>query len=201
MLELCKTITLAEFKNGLNYSQENFGKGVKIISVADFKNYDIPKYSTLSELDQSALTSDDYLLKENDFIFVRSNGNRNLIGRTLCIKNIGNRKVTFSGFSIRCRLNSEKVVKVSFLKHILKSGLIRRAISEDGSGTNISNLNQGILSDLNVVVPSLEEQEKISIVLNELLSSEKFKNNKLEKYKELKKGLMQDLLTGKVRVK
>ena len=57
------------------------------------------------------------------------------------------------------------------------------------------------LKKFHFVIPSKEEQQKIIdsyVAINSKLSS---KITKLSKLKDMKKGLMQDLLTGKVRVK
>ncbi|MBN2643106.1 MAG: restriction endonuclease subunit S [Victivallales bacterium] len=62
------------------------------------------------------------------------------------------------------------------------------------------HFNVGELKELKILLPSLDEQNDItSILLAEDKKIEKSKS-RLEKLKDLKKGLMQDLLTGKVRV-
>ena len=88
---------IAEFRNGVNYDSTSFGKGIKVINVSDFKDRMYADYNSLSELDSSSKWHDESFLKAGDIIFVRSNGNKNLIGRSLYIKNLPeNFKVTFS---------------------------------------------------------------------------------------------------------
>src|SRR5690606_27154519 len=53
--------------------------------------------------------------------------------------------------------------------------------------------------DLEVPKPSLEEQNAIAEILNTANQELKHYQNKLEALKQQKKGLMQQLLTGKVR--
>jgi len=88
---------IAEFRNGVNFDNSSFGKGLKVINVADFKDRMYPNYSLLGELDSTAKWHDESFLKEGDIVFVRSNGNKNLIGRSIYIKNLPNQvKVTYS---------------------------------------------------------------------------------------------------------
>ena len=49
--------------------------------------------------------------------------------------------------------------------------------------------------------PPIKEQEKIANILIESYKEIQLLNSKLEKLKEQKKGLMQKLLTGQIRVK
>ena len=65
-------------------------------------------------------------------------------------------------------------------------------------GKQISYLD---LSSVKIPYPLLEEQEKIGKILNCYDEEIQLLNSKLEKLKEQKKGLMQKLLTGQIRVK
>ena len=57
-----------------------------------------------------------------------------------------------------------------------------------------------VVVDIKVVIPSLEEQEKIASILSEVDKKIDDYENKKQKLEELKKGLMQQLLTGMIRV-
>ena len=95
-----KLATLADFKNGLNYSKENMGQGLKVIGVRDFQDYLYPIYRDLEQINPEGVVRDQDYLAEDDLLFVRSYGNRELIGRCLHIKNL-KEKVSHSGFTIR----------------------------------------------------------------------------------------------------
>jgi type I restriction enzyme S subunit len=66
-----------------------------------------------------------------------------------------------------------------------------------GAQANIGT--QGILSGL-IAVPGLDEQIKITEILNSLDEQIEVRGQKVSQTQSLKKSLMQDLLTGKVRV-
>ena len=155
---------VAEFRNGVNYNENNFGTGIKIINVANFKDYSKPNYEELSEINPNDLIKEDDLLQNGDIVFVRSNGNKNLIGRTLYIDEIEN-DLTYSAFCIRARFTS-KECNPRFYAYLFKTNLIRQILSSQGNGTNISNLNQKILNNLVVPKPSMKKQNKIVSILS-----------------------------------
>ena len=103
-----KLSEIAEFKNGLNYSKKDFGIGLKVINVKNFKDLSFIDFNDLDEIDSDFLSKDDALLKNDDVLFVRSNGNRELIGRSIFIQNL-NQRVSHSAFTIRVRFFSPKV--------------------------------------------------------------------------------------------
>ncbi|MBD2295255.1 restriction endonuclease subunit S [Anabaena sphaerica FACHB-251] len=145
--------SMAEFRNGINYTKDNFGKGIKVINVKDFKNDNIASFNSLDEVEPTGIIKEQDLLQKNDIIFVRSNGNRELIGRSLFIADI-KEQVAHSAFTIKLRFKSKKVVP-RFYAYLFRSSLMRQTLSAQGNGTNISNLNQGILSNLEVPLPPI----------------------------------------------
>lgn len=68
-------------------------------------------------------------------------------------------------------------------------------------GTSQTVLSFNELCKIKLLMPSLPEQEKISKVLSTLDEEIDLSKNQLDKFKAQKKGLMQKLLTGKIRVK
>lgn len=69
------------------------------------------------------------------------------------------------------------------------------------TGTAQPKLNQEKLSSIKILIPKLKEQEKISQILSNIDMNIKKTEQAIAKYKQVKKGLMDDLLTGKVRIK
>ena len=93
---------IAEFGNGLNFGKEAYSKGIKLIGVSNFRNRFYPDYKELEEVKEDIVRQND-LLVDGDIVFVRSNGNKELVGRCMLIQNPPT-KITFSGFCIRARL-------------------------------------------------------------------------------------------------
>ncbi len=92
----------------------------------------------------------------------------------------------------------EKIVK-DFLVYYLRSGKIQKIILDRAGTTTIPDLNHGDFYSINFVMPSIKEQQKIAEILSAI--DKKISVNKKLKAKltQLKKGLMQDLLSGRVR--
>lgn len=157
---------IAEFRNGVNYTKDNFGEGVKVINVKDFQDYTSPKYETLDEINPEGVIRDAHLLRENDVVFVRSNGNRELIGRSLALLSVPTEPVTHSAFTIRARLHPKPELNPRFYAYVFRSGVIRQVLSAHGSGANISNLNQDILDRLVVPLPPRHAQDRIAAILS-----------------------------------
>ncbi|MDD2950910.1 MAG: restriction endonuclease subunit S, partial [Sulfuricurvum sp.] len=151
--------SISDFKNGLNYSRNSLGESINIVGVSDFQNRFSPDLDILEKIQIDGNISDDYLLKKNDILVVRSNGSSNLVGRFLFIDDVKT-KTSFSGFTIRVRVQTEDV-NAKFLCYYLKTDLVRNKIVTDSSGSNIKSLNQTLLSNIKVPLPPLSEQQKI----------------------------------------
>lgn len=154
---------IAEFKNGLNFNRDQYGQGVKYISVADFQDYFSAKTEELAELKEDFINPS-YYLNNGDILFVRSNGNKELVGRNLFIQNVIE-PLTFSGFCIRARFIRNDIFP-KFFAYLFKSKFFRQTLSANAGGTNINNLNQGILSSLVVPLPPLTIQILIASILS-----------------------------------
>jgi len=154
---------LAQFRNGVNYDKNSFGDGIKVLGVSDFQDYLKPRYAELQQINPEGVVTERNILEDGDIVFVRSNGNRELIGRSLLIEDPPER-ITHSAFTIRVRF-TRKDVCPRFYSYLFRTRLIRDALTAQGGGTNISNLNQDILGALEVPRPALEVQERIAAIL------------------------------------
>ena len=155
---------MAEFRNGVNYNKNSFGEGVKVVGVSDFQDYTKPRYADLDQINPEGIVTQRNILHDGDIVFVRSNGNRELIGRSLFIQQPPE-EVTHSAFTIRLRFNSSDVYP-KFYAYCFRTPLIRKGLTAYGGGTNISNLNQDILGALEVPFPPLTEQQRIAEILS-----------------------------------
>lgn len=70
-----------------------------------------------------------------------------------------------------------------------------------GTGTTRKRINLSVLKTLLICIPQLPEQNRIVEILNAHECNIEVEERYLSKLKLIKKGLMHDLLTGKVRVR
>lgn len=191
---------LAEFKNGLNFTKSSKGQTLPVVGVGDFQNHDDLPLENLGSVTIDGKLSDDYLIKRNDILTVRSNGSKHLVGRCILVPEI-NDDTSFSGFIIRIRCN-ESVIEPRFLLRYMKTQFIRERLTSDGGGANITNINQAKLTTLPVVLPPLKIQREIVKKLEELLSEthilEAIYQQKIAALDELKKALLHKAFSGEL---
>ena len=158
-------------KNGMNFHKGDHGVEIHCLGVGDFKDR-----STIHEVENLPFVAlnespdPDYLLQDGDIVFVRSNGNKELVGRCLAIYP-ANAPVTYSGFCIRYRLTSEEA-SVAYLLRVLKADSVRKKMA--GRGANIQNLNQQTLSQLAIPLPPLSLQNQFAAFVAEVDKSKLF---------------------------
>lgn len=175
-------------KNGMNFGANEKGIEIKYLGVGHFKELSIidgvDKLSTISLMQAP---SKEYLLKDEDIIFVRSNGNKNLVGRCVVVYP-GDAALTFSGFCIRFRKSSDKLMTI-YLLYVLKCASVRRLLL--GRGANIQNLNQQILKQLKVPVPPISLQAQFVEIIIEIENQKKQIQQALTEAEMLLNSLMQ----------
>ncbi|UKK93062.1 N-6 DNA methylase [Brucella pseudogrignonensis] len=150
---------IADFKNGLNFTRSENGEPLRIVGVSDFQtNWLVPSES-LSSIHLDVPVGPDYLLQPGDVVFVRSNGNPDLVGRSMLVPD-GIGRASFSGFTIRARFDAGQV-NPRYLAHFFKTPVFADHMKTTGQGASIRNLSQGILTNLKVPLPGLETQAAI----------------------------------------
>lgn len=182
-------LQLGDCKNGMNFHSTDIGVNVHCLGVGDFKNLScISDTSKLPTVSLTGMPSDEYMLKDGDIVFVRSNGNKALVGRSLVVYP-ATTPTTFSGFCIRFRLHCDEV-KADYLLRVLKTDSIRKKMA--GRGANIQNLNQKILGELQIPVPPLDLQNQYTGFVEQIEKTKVTISHSLERLETLKKALMQE---------
>jgi len=70
-----------------------------------------------------------------------------------------------------------------------------------GTGTSVYGISKGNLPKIELIIPTEDEQEKIAEILEMIEENVETLEAEITKLNHLKKGLLQKLLTGKIRVK
>ena len=146
-------------KNGMNFHTGDSGIEIHCLGVGDFKDYSvIDDTERLPTISLNEIPSEENMLQDGDIVFVRSNGNKALVGRCLVVYPRST-PTTYSGFCIRYRLTSSDV-DTAYLLRVLKSDSMRKKMV--GRGANIQNLNQQILASLDIPIPPMAMQEQFA---------------------------------------
>jgi type I restriction enzyme S subunit len=188
-----------EFKNGINSSKENYGNGMPFINVMEVisKNYityeDIPGAIEISE-EQAEI----YLVTKGDVLFNRTSETQEEVGLAAVYES--DEKVVFGGFVIRGK-EKESLIDNLFKRYCYRSSILRRQIIRNGQGAVRANIGQGELSKINIPLPPLSEQKRIAEVLSTWDQAIQLTEQLIRQKEQRKKWLMQNLLTGKMRLK
>ena len=158
-------LDMGNCKNGMNFHYDDCGVEINCLGVGDFKDLSvIENTEILPMVSLNEMPSEEYLLKDDDIVFVRSNGNKALVGRSLAVYP-GDVPTAFSGFCIRYRKHDDEVT-VPYLLRVLKAESIRLKMA--GRGANIQNLNQQILETLIIPVPPKELQLEFAAFVHQV---------------------------------
>ena len=88
-----------------------------------------------------------------------------------------------------------------YLYYLLSSDLVYQQYISMAAGSSVKNLNKDKVSALNVIYPSFLEQKRIAEALSDVDSMIFSLEKLIAKKKAVKQGAMQELLTGKKRIK
>ena len=152
-------LEMGNCKNGMNFHDGDDGVEINCLGVGDFKDLAIiDKTYELPTISLNEAPPKEYLLKDGDIVFVRSNGNKALVGRCLVVYP-HDTPTTYSGFCIRYRLTTDEL-ETQYLLRVLKTESIRKKMA--GRGANIQNLNQQILASLIIPIPPKDLQQQFA---------------------------------------
>lgn len=171
------TVTTISAKHGFIRQEDFFNKTV---ASKDLSNY--------------------YLINKGDFCYNKSYSKDYDWGVVKRLNDFEKAVVTTLYICFRFKDNSQNsdFWELYFENKILDKGLSKVA-QEGGRAHGLLNVTSGDFFSIQVKVPSLEEQNAIAEILNTANQEVKQYQQKLEALKLQKKGLMQQLLTGKVR--
>ena len=155
---------LVEFRNGVNFTRASGGSSIKVVGVGDFQRKEvIDDFSSTTHVTINGDVLGEGLLADDDLLFVRSNGNKALVGRCVLVRGV-TEPITFSGFTIRARITAANV-EPRFLSKLVRSSLFWQHLHWYGSGSSINNLSQEVLRDFSFALPPITEQKKIAEVI------------------------------------
>ena len=187
-------------KNGVNKGKEFFGQGVPIISyrnVYDGNGIYDGMLTNRVEMTESELSR--FKVNLGDIFITRTSETADEIGFTnVYLGSLDN--VVYNGFVIRAR-QKRKIFDINYCKYAFQANYMRQQMIHSSKFTTRAGISGESLNLLKIIIPPLSEQKAIgdalSAVDGRIQTLMKIKTSKVS----LKKALMQDLLTGKVRVK
>lgn len=87
-----------------------------------------------------------------------------------------------------------------FLGYYLNTESVNRQKAGKGQGDAVVHISSNALADIDIFLPDAETQVHTAKVLSDMDAEIASLETKLAKARQVKEGMMQDLLTGKVRL-
>jgi len=96
--------------------------------------------------------------------------------------------------------SDKKTVHSHYLRSVLTSSFIQHQIAQSAHGATRKGLNTEIVKKFKIPLPPISEQQKIAEILSTVDKKLELEKKRKEKLERIKRGLMNDLLTGRRRV-
>jgi type I restriction enzyme, S subunit len=87
-----------------------------------------------------------------------------------------------------------------FLANVFSTDQWFRRVSDQSGGTTHKRISRGALGGLKIRIPNITEQNAIAAILSGMDTERTTLEQKLTKARQLKQGMMQQLLTGRIRL-
>jgi len=161
--------------------------GPKFLRITDIKNGHV-NWSAVPYCDCPDSIKKKYILKSGDILFTRTGATT---GKSFLMQDCP--EAVFVSYLIRITPTSK--INSQFLNFVFNSHIYWKQIRQAISGSAQGGVNANVLSKIRIPLPPFIEQGKIVDVLGSVEEAIEKKQEIIEKTKELKKGLMQELLT------
>ncbi len=105
-----------------------------------------------------------------------------------------------NSFCFGFRVNDLSSFYPLYLSYFFRSDVGRKLMFSLAQGATRYNLSKNYFNKLRVALPGIEEQIAIANIISDMDAEIEALEQKLSKYKAIKQGMMQELLTGKIRL-
>ena len=198
--EVKKLGEICDFQNGTAL-EKYFNKkdGYKVISIGNYSENGVFNETNNFIAKYNYPFVKKFILNKGELAFLMNDKTAvgTIIGRVLYIEE--NDKYIFNQRTMRLSSNIE-FIDSKFLFHLINSDHYHSLFVKLAKpGTQIY-LNTNDVLDFEIIIPNIEEQVRIATILSDMDAELSALEQKLEKYKKIKLGMMQELLTGKTRL-
>ena len=136
-------------------------------------------------------------IQKGDILFACSGETKEEIGK--CAAFIDDVEAYAGGDILILRTDQEQCSDI-FLGFLLNMPIAANQKAAKGQGDAVVHISKEALSNINCLFPSKEEQQAIASVLTSMDNELSALEAKRKKYEQIKRGMMQQLLTGRIRL-
>ncbi len=189
--DICKRVIRQNSENNTNVMTISAQRG--FVSQTDFFNKKIAS-ETLDNY---------YLIKRDEFCYNKSYSNGYPMGAIKRLKEI--EKAVVTTLYICFSIINERKLNIDFFEQFCENGGLNQKLmkvaNEGGRAHGLLNVTSSDFFNLSFKLPDIKEQKAIANILIAIDEEINIQHKKLETLRTQKRGLMQQLLTGKTRVK
>jgi type I restriction enzyme S subunit len=186
----------SDYKYGPRFSSKDYHEhgNVKTIRGTDLSKSGEISYQNVptAKLDDDVVTL--HGLHDGDLVMITTAD----CGATAIFRE---QSIPFIASAYAIKLTPKENIDSHFVTYFMQTSPAKKQVESFIRKGTVANLPGSDVMHIALALPPLEEQKKITTVLRQLDIEINIKQKKLVAIKNTKKALMQDLLTGKVRVK
>ena len=153
------------------------------------------RFCPVPRVSVAAANADRYYLNDGDVVFARTGAS---VGKSY-LYNPRDGLLVFAGFLIRVRPNP-RVLRSEFLAAYAHTGSYWRWVRVMSMRSGQPGINGVEYAQLPLSLPPLAEQQDIAAVLSDMDAEVAALESRCDKTRQLKQGMMQALLTGRIRL-
>lgn len=194
-----QNVLTKEPQNGINIKLEDYGEGTEIIEIDSLYASEFSiETKNLRRVPISENELENYKIKNDDFLINRVSKVREGSGKLVIVKQ-PKQNFVFEGNIVRFHID-KNILLPEFLKYFSWTSLYKKYIQSTCKTATLTSIDQEIILNIPILIPPMPEQEKIISILTNRLDWIISQRRYLSHLIRLKRGLIQQLLTGQIRV-
>ncbi|MEZ9181046.1 restriction endonuclease subunit S [Vibrio cyclitrophicus] len=191
-------ISLLPMQNGLFYEPVRKGKGIPLINVSDMYTSAPIDVDSLELFDATEPEIKTFNVIEGDLFFTRSS----IVPSGIAYCNVyplASRVAVFDSHLIKVRVNPS-IADYRFIYLNCLAAHARAHLVANAKTATMTTIDQKAIKSCPVLLPSIQEQTAIATILSDIDEEIQALKQRLSKTRQIKQGMMQELLTGKTRL-
>lgn len=138
-------------------------------------------------------------LEDGDLVMVDASEDYEGLGISVEVKNATGRKVVAGLHTLLLR-GEKEVLADGFKGYLQYIPAVKDLLKKAATGISVYGISKNNVKNISICLPDITEQRAIATILSDMNAEIAALEQKLEKLRALKQGMMQELLTGKTRL-
>jgi len=138
-------------------------------------------------------------VEDGDLVMADASEDYEGIGKSREVRNVGDRKIVAGLHTFLLRGNRE-VLSGGFRGYLQFIPSVKAALVRLATGISVYGISKTSVKSIQVLMPETREQSAIAAVLSDMDAEIVALEDRLAKTRALKQGMMQELLTGRIRL-